>query len=105
MVPLVMGTIWMLGAMRLCGLAFNFANLVAVPLIIGVGIDNGVHVIHRVRLEGAAGMSVVLQHTGRAILSTYFDPSLKTPVEVEAKLGLPVLVSVPKVPRRQAILR
>ena len=39
-----------------------------VPLIIGVGIDNGVHVIHRVRFEGRAGMGVVLQHTGRAIL-------------------------------------
>jgi predicted RND superfamily exporter protein len=54
--------------MRLAGLSFNFANLVAIPLILGVGIDNGVHVMHRVRLEGREGMSVVLRHTGRAIL-------------------------------------
>jgi hopanoid biosynthesis associated RND transporter like protein HpnN len=66
--PLAMGVIWMMGGMRLLDLSFNFANLVAVPLIIGVGIDNGVHVIHRVRLEGREGMSVVLRHTGRAIL-------------------------------------
>ncbi len=68
LVPLVMGVVWMMGGMRLLGLSYNFANLVTVPLIIGVGIDNGVHVIHRMRLEGAEGMTVVLRHTGRAIL-------------------------------------
>ena len=66
-VPLAMGVVWMMGAMRILGISFNFANLVAVPLIIGVGIDNGVHVIHRVRLEGRSGMTAVLRHTGRAI--------------------------------------
>ena len=68
LLPLAMGVIWMLGFMRLLGLQFNFANLVAVPLIIGVGIDNGVHVIHRTRLEVGAGMETVLRRTGRAIL-------------------------------------
>ena len=67
--PLAM--VWItltLGLMRLAGLDFNFANLVAVPLIIGVGIDNGVHVISRLRYEGDEGMEIVLRHTGRAIL-------------------------------------
>ncbi len=68
MFPLAMGLIWTLGLMRWLGFSFNFANLVAVPLIIGVGIDNGVHVVHRVRLEGRKGMRIVLRHTGRAIL-------------------------------------
>ena len=68
LIPLGVGVVWMMGGMRLVGISFNFANLVAVPLIIGVGIDNGVHVIHRVRLEGREGMDVVLRHTGRAIL-------------------------------------
>ena len=68
LLPLGMGVVWMMGAMRLFEIQFNFANLVAVPLIIGVGIDNGVHVIHRIRLEGRQGMNVVLRHTGRAIL-------------------------------------
>jgi predicted RND superfamily exporter protein len=63
-----MGLVWMLGAMRLAGLSYNFANLVAVPLIIGVGIDNGVHIMHRVRLEGDRGLTVVMRHTVRAIL-------------------------------------
>ncbi len=68
MIPLAMGVSWMIGGMRLLGLELNFANLVGVPLIIGVGIDNGVHVVHRLRLEGREGMNVVLRHTGRAIV-------------------------------------
>ena len=40
----------------------------AVPLIIGVGIDNGVHIIHRWKLEGDLGMHVILRRTVRAIL-------------------------------------
>ena len=68
LVPLSIGVLWMLGGMRLLGLSFNFANLVGVPLILGVGIDNGVHVVHRLRLEREAGMQTVLRHTGRAIL-------------------------------------
>jgi len=68
LLPLTMGAIWMMAAMRLLGLSFNFANLVAIPLIIGVGIDNGVHIIQRVRFEGQAGMATVLSHTGRAIV-------------------------------------
>src|SRR5262249_10074328 len=68
LVPKVMGVIWMMGGMRLLGLSWNFANLVAIPLVLGVGIDTGVHIIHRMRLEEREGMTMVLRHTGRAIL-------------------------------------
>jgi hypothetical protein len=66
--PLGIGMIWMLGGMRLLGVSYNFANLVAIPLIVGIGVDNGVHMVHRLRVEGEAGMNTVLRHTCRAIL-------------------------------------
>lgn len=66
--PVILGLTWMLGAMRLLGLSFNFANLIAIPLVLGVGIDAGVHVMHRFRMEGAQGIRIVLEHTGRAVL-------------------------------------
>ncbi len=68
MTPVLLGTLWMLGLMRVMGLDFNFANLVAVPIVLGVGIDGGVHVVHRFRLEGPAGLETVVAHTGRAVL-------------------------------------
>ena len=47
MLPLACGAIWMLGTMRLMNVSYNLANIVALPLIIGVGIDNAVHLLHR----------------------------------------------------------
>ncbi|RMG48730.1 MAG: hypothetical protein D6718_01440 [Acidobacteria bacterium] len=68
MIPLAVGVVWLLGLMRLLGIDFNLANLVALPLVLGVGIDNGVHVVHRFGVEGEAGMTTVLRHTARAVL-------------------------------------
>jgi hopanoid biosynthesis associated RND transporter like protein HpnN len=44
--PLAMGLIASLGLMGLFGLPLNPANMIAFPLILGVGADNGVHVLH-----------------------------------------------------------
>jgi len=47
MVPLGVGAVWTLGLMALFNVSFNMANLLFIPLIIGMGIDNGVHLVHR----------------------------------------------------------
>jgi predicted RND superfamily exporter protein len=44
--PLAMGVILSLGIMGLCGLPLNPANMIAFPLILGVGAVYGVHVVH-----------------------------------------------------------
>lgn len=44
--PLVVGIVATLGVMGLAGVPLNPANLIALPLIVGVGVDNGVHVLH-----------------------------------------------------------
>src|SRR6185295_175573 len=43
--PLAMGMVAALGIMSLFGLPLNPANMIAFPLILGVGADNGVHVL------------------------------------------------------------
>ena len=47
--PLAVGVVLTLGVMGLCGVSLNPANMIALPLIVGVGIDNGVHVLHDYR--------------------------------------------------------
>jgi hopanoid biosynthesis associated RND transporter like protein HpnN len=47
--PLAVGVGLTLGVMGLCGVAMNPANMIALPLIVGVGVDNGVHVLHDFR--------------------------------------------------------
>ncbi len=49
LVPLGLGAVWTLGLMAWLGVPFNAANLLLLPLIVGVGIDNGIYLVHRVR--------------------------------------------------------
>jgi len=49
--PLVLGYIWMLGGMRLLSIDFNFLSIIISPLLIGIGVDNGIHVLHRTMEE------------------------------------------------------
>ncbi len=51
--PLVLGYIWMLGGMRLMGMDFNFLSITISPLLIGIGVDNGIHIIHRTMEENS----------------------------------------------------
>jgi uncharacterized membrane protein YdfJ with MMPL/SSD domain len=45
--PLILGYIWMLGGMRLLAIDFNFLSITISPLLIGIGVDNGIHILHR----------------------------------------------------------
>jgi len=65
--PLLLGIIWTAGLMRLFNLQFNLANLVAVPLIIGIGVENGIHIVHRFREAGESGPELVAGSTGQAV--------------------------------------
>ncbi len=69
-VPLIVGVLWMLGVMEISGLQLTLMNIMAIPMIIGIGIDDGVHVIHRYQIEGKSAHMKVFSSTGRAILLT-----------------------------------
>lgn len=43
--PLVLCTLWTLGAMAALGMQFNFANVVVLPLLLGMGVDSGIHLV------------------------------------------------------------
>ena len=53
LLPLAMGLSRRSGCMGLCGFSLNPANMIAFPLILGVGVDNGVHVLHDYRSRDA----------------------------------------------------
>jgi predicted RND superfamily exporter protein len=53
MLPLALG-IWLLvGIMGLLDIPFNAANMIVLPLILGIGIDSGVHIVHDYRSQGS----------------------------------------------------
>jgi hypothetical protein len=65
--PLGLGIIWTAELMWIFDLKFNLANLVAVPLIIGIGVENGIHLVHRYREEGVGGLALVAGSTGQSV--------------------------------------
>jgi hypothetical protein len=66
--PLAAGAGWTLGVMAAVDLDFNLANLIILPLMIGIGIDIGIHCVHRSRDDGSAGAALVKSSTGRAVI-------------------------------------
>jgi len=70
MIPLMAGMVWMVGILHLIGRQLDVVNVMAIPLIIGIGIDDGVHIIHRWRREGRGSVKTVFASTGKAILLT-----------------------------------
>jgi len=45
------GGLLMFGVLALLGVDLNPANLIVLPLVLGIGVDNGVHVIHDFRMQ------------------------------------------------------
>jgi len=70
MMPLVIGAIWMVGIMQLIGQQLTMLNVIVIPLILGIGIDDGVHILHRYRLEGPGKIKTVFASTGKAVMLT-----------------------------------
>ncbi len=70
LIPLILGSIWILGFLVFSNIYFTWMTIMIVPLIIGIGIDDGVHIIHRYRLEGKRNIPLVLRTTGKAVMLT-----------------------------------
>ncbi|KFI22647.1 MMPL family transporter [Nitrosococcus oceani] len=49
LIPLLLAGVMLGAAMIILDTPFNFANIIALPLILGIGVDNGIHMVWRVR--------------------------------------------------------
>ncbi len=66
MTPLSLGMLTFVGALHVFGLEINLFNLIVIPSIVGIGIDNAVHIYHRYRCEGRGSALLVIGRTGVA---------------------------------------
>jgi predicted RND superfamily exporter protein len=63
----------MLGLMYVFRMKYNYMNLITTPIILGIGIDDGVHALHRYGEQAGRGVERVtnsFQSVGKAILLT-----------------------------------
>ena len=68
LVPLLVSVSWLSGLFLLLGWKLNMFSVVAFPLLVGIGIDNGIHVFHRWR--EVRSVRVVLREVGGPIALT-----------------------------------
>lgn len=66
LLPLGIGILWTLGTMGWTGLEFNPANIITLPLVIGIGVAYGVYVLDR--YQEAGEVRLFSSSTGKAIL-------------------------------------
>ncbi len=68
LVPIALASVLTAALTVAVGMPFNYANIIALPLLVGIGVDNGIHVVHRLRSEGIARLYET--STMRAVLAS-----------------------------------
>jgi predicted RND superfamily exporter protein len=65
LLPVAIGSIWLGGLMGILGVSLNPANIMILPLVIGIGVTNGIHILNRFAEEQQA--SIFSRSTGKAV--------------------------------------
>ncbi|MGD0812010.1 MAG: MMPL family transporter [Verrucomicrobiota bacterium] len=66
LLPVAIGSTWTLGLMGWFGIPFNPANIMILPLVIGIGVTNGIQILNRVAEE--QNPRILAKSTGKAVL-------------------------------------
>lgn len=65
LIPVAIGSLWLGGLMGALGVQLNPANIMILPLVIGIGVTNGIHILNRFAEEQQA--SILSRSTGKAV--------------------------------------
>jgi predicted RND superfamily exporter protein len=65
--PLLIAAVAMPAAMKLLGVSHNMANIVSLPLLVGLGTDYGLQLVHHVRTFPEQPLSRALRETGLGV--------------------------------------
>lgn len=68
MFSIMTGVVWVMGVLYLLRIKLNLYNMVMIPAIMGMSVDNSIHVYHRYMELGKGSLSQVLSTTGVAAM-------------------------------------
>jgi hypothetical protein len=66
LLPVGIGTLWLAGLMGWFNVPFNPANIMTLPLVIGIGVTNGIQILNRFAEERTP--NILARSTGKAVL-------------------------------------
>ena len=75
LVPVALGSFVAIGIIIALGVPISILMLASFPIVFGIGIDDGVHILHRWE-EGGENVGDAIAATGKAILFTSLTTSL-----------------------------
>jgi predicted RND superfamily exporter protein len=96
-IPIILTIISSFAVCVLLKINLNMANILMVPLIIGLGLDSGIHIVHRHRvapasqLDAATGKAVII--SGLTTIATFCSLAL-SPHQGAASIGLLLSVAI-----------
>ncbi len=76
LLPLLLAGLLTGASTVISGVPFNFANIIAIPLLLGLGVDSAIHVVHRLRHMTQDEKNILQTSTARGV----FFSSLTTAV-------------------------
>ena len=68
LLPVVLASLWTLGIMGILGIHLNFMNLVVFTMVLGIGVDYGVHVVHRGLQSPSGQLEQELRKVNRGVV-------------------------------------
>jgi hypothetical protein len=70
LLPLGLGALWIVPAMGVLDVPWNMANLVVLPMFMGIAVDCGVHLVHRALETPETAAAPLVSSTGKAVLAS-----------------------------------
>jgi len=68
LLPLLLAGALTGAATVIADIPFNFANIIALPLMLGMGVDSGIHMVHRMRAAPPSDGHMLQTSTARAVM-------------------------------------
>lgn len=67
LISVMVGGFFTFGFMLLFDIPLNFANIIGLPLLLGIGVDSGIHIADRFRQEHTSGKNIFMTSASRGV--------------------------------------
>ena len=98
LLPLLLAAVFTAASTVVFNVPFNFANIIALPLLFGLGVDSGIHMVHRLHYLDSAEENLLGTSESQGVfygaLTTIFSFSSLAFTSHEGTASMGILLSI-----------
>ncbi len=68
LISVLVGAVFTFGFMLIFNIPLNFANIIGLPLLLGIGVDSGIHIADRFRQEQGTNKNIFMTSSSRGVI-------------------------------------